>query len=978
MFADMSAPTAESQALPLRHCYWVVPGLLLAGEHPNGPTRDKTKERLKKLLGAGIECFVDLTKATELLRYDTFLPFHVEYTRKSIKDHGLPDGPAQMSEILGYIARSMRAGRPVYVHCRAGIGRTGTVVGCFLAERGMRGNEAIDELNRLWQQSRRSRSWPFIPETEAQAQFVRQWTPTLDGGFELSSLATAVATVGPMTTDGGLLGGMVGVAEANVRSRSGLADGAAGSSARAGQGASAAGSSARAGQGAGAAGSPARAGQGAGAAGSLARAGQGPGAAGSPARAGQGAGAVGSSAHGGRRTDAAGSSPRVGSGAGNSRGASRGAKSGSAGAGRTAGAGLRAAAEQARAAVERGEVQVKAPPAPSSTAAPIAIPSARRDRAGAPAPTPTAELERTLNAAPHGAPSVASGVASSGSSVSSGAPAGVPQFELQRGEISPSIRAEIADAIAGRNLPSAPDNTGHQPSTATSGAPGLGAKPVTPAPGAIGHQPSPAANTGAASHQPSPAASTGAASHQPSPATGTDAAGRQPSPAASTGAASHQPSPAASTGAGSHQPSPVASTDAAGRRPSPVTAIGAASHEPTLAASTSVTGHQPSPAASAGAAGRQPSPVTATGAATSHQPTLAASTSVTGRQPSPGATTSAPGLHPKPATPDATRRQPKPTATAPSAYEAPGDPGVDFDPLFDPDTLAVARGLRERFVGTLFGLAVGDAVAAATQFRRPGTFAPVGDMLGGGPFDLPRGAWSDDTAMALCLAESLLECDGFDARDQVQRYSRWQQDGYLTSTGQCVGITASTARSLALAKWRRGLVFPGSHDPDQIDPEPLSRIASIALFYFSSLDETLLHAADSARITCQASAVLDACKRLGGALNAAVSGQPKTKILAEAGPLSETASQTNTNATTALSAAFWAFGSTDNFRDAILRAANVGGNSDVVACVCGQIAGAHYGATAIPPSWRSGLMQKDLIEGIADRLLAHALVSLSS
>jgi ADP-ribosyl-[dinitrogen reductase] hydrolase len=251
-------------------------------------------------------------------------------------------------------------------------------------------------------------------------------------------------------------------------------------------------------------------------------------------------------------------------------------------------------------------------------------------------------------------------------------------------------------------------------------------------------------------------------------------------------------------------------------------------------------------------------------------------------------------------------------------------------------------------------------------------------MLGGGPFDLPRGAWSDDTAMALCLAESLLERDGFDARDQVQRYNRWQQDGYMTSTGQCVGITASTARSLALAQWRRGMVFPGSHDPEQLDPEPLSRIAAVALFYFASLETTLQQSVDSARITCQAAAVLDACRRLGRVLNAALAGQPKAKILAEAGPINEAAAQANNTAAAALNAALWAFSSTDNFRDAVLRAANAGGNSDVVAAVCGQLAGAHYGATAIPQSWRSGLMEKDLIEGIADRLLAHALVSLSS
>jgi len=136
------------------------------------------------------------------------------------------------------------------------------------------------------------------------------------------------------------------------------------------------------------------------------------------------------------------------------------------------------------------------------------------------------------------------------------------------------------------------------------------------------------------------------------------------------------------------------------------------------------------------------------------------------------------------------------------------------DPLFEPATLSAARGLRERFLGALLGLAVGDAVAAATQYRRPGKFTPVGDMLGGGPFDLPRGGWSDDTAIALCLAESLLECEGFDARDQVARYRRWQQEGYLSCTGQCVGITAGTARALAVAQWRQQ---PRAIDSDRSD-----------------------------------------------------------------------------------------------------------------------------------------------------------------
>src|SRR6202011_5404746 len=159
--------------------------------------------------------------------------------------------------------------------------------------------------------------------------------------------------------------------------------------------------------------------------------------------------------------------------------------------------------------------------------------------------------------------------------------------------------------------------------------------------------------------------------------------------------------------------------------------------------------------------------------------------------------------------------------------------------------------------------------------------------------------------------------------------------------------------------------------------EPLSRVASIALFYFASLETTLHQAAESSRTTCQAPAVLDACRRLGRALNAALSGHAKAHILAEVSPISEAVAQTNNTAATALAAAFWAFSSTDNFRDAVLRAANVGGNSDVVASVCGQLAGAHYGFSAIPSSWLNSLMQNDLIEGYADRLLAHGLVSLS-
>src|ERR1700744_2808812 len=195
-----SVPPAALPQPPLRNSYWVIPGLLLAGEHPGGATKDKTKDRLKKLLGAGIECFVDLTKPTELLRYDVHLPFYVEYVRKPIKDHGLPANPALMVEILDHIGNALRAGRPVYVHCRAGIGRTGTVVGCLLVERGLSGDGALDELNRLWQQCKRSKTWSYIPETDEQGNYVRAWKPQVaSGAFEMTPAAAAIASVGRMS-----------------------------------------------------------------------------------------------------------------------------------------------------------------------------------------------------------------------------------------------------------------------------------------------------------------------------------------------------------------------------------------------------------------------------------------------------------------------------------------------------------------------------------------------------------------------------------------------------------------------------------------------------------------------------------------------------------------------------------------------------------------------------------------------------------
>ncbi|MGH8325698.1 MAG: ADP-ribosylglycohydrolase family protein, partial [Steroidobacteraceae bacterium] len=211
-------------------------------------------------------------------------------------------------------------------------------------------------------------------------------------------------------------------------------------------------------------------------------------------------------------------------------------------------------------------------------------------------------------------------------------------------------------------------------------------------------------------------------------------------------------------------------------------------------------------------------------------------------------------------------------------------------------------------------------------------------------------------------------------------------------TGQCAGITASTARALARAQWRRQ-IYPGSHEPGRLDPEPLSRVAPAVLFAFPSLEEALRLAGDAARLTCQSPAVVEACRVFAAMLHAALAERPKDEVLALRHTLGESGiaglrprtrsllrgryrrkapQQVRSGEAIfqALEAALWAFDRTEGFAEGALLAANLGGRSDVVCAAYGQLAGAYYTVEAIPAAWLTGLARLDLIRGLADALYA--------
>lgn len=338
-----------------------------------------------------------------------------------------------------------------------------------------------------------------------------------------------------------------------------------------------------------------------------------------------------------------------------------------------------------------------------------------------------------------------------------------------------------------------------------------------------------------------------------------------------------------------------------------------------------------------------------------------------------------------------------------AAGRAAGTEAAPHDEPFDEAELAPLRGLRSRFLGGLLGLACADALAQATQFRRPGSFAPVGDLLGGGPFDLPRGAWSDDTAMALCLAESLLECRACDPADQLARYARWQREGHLSATGSCVGITADTARAIAGgvpaeagAEGPLGIAAIAGIAGDAHGAEPLVRLLPVALHAWGDRERLLAWATASARATGASPIALDATRLLAGMLHAALSGAPPARLLRPArrrlatAPLCEPAAALaqadplqrpepcGLAALDVLALARWCLASTASFRAGALQAANLGGDSDQVCAVYGQLAGLHYGVEAIPPGWRESLARPDLLVDTADQLLRDSLLAIDA
>lgn len=301
----------------------------------------------------------------------------------------------------------------------------------------------------------------------------------------------------------------------------------------------------------------------------------------------------------------------------------------------------------------------------------------------------------------------------------------------------------------------------------------------------------------------------------------------------------------------------------------------------------------------------------------------------------------------------------------------------------------------ERYRGALLGLATGDALGATLEGTAPGKYVPFAleDIVGGGPFRLQPGQWTDDTSMALCLAESLIERQGFDPRDQLDRYLRWAREGHLSSTGRCFDIGCTVLDAL-LRYERTREPYSGPSDPMTAGNGSIMRLAPVPLFYARRPQQAIEKSGESSRTTHGAPTAVDACRYLGALLVGAVNGASKEELLLERyspapgcweeNPLVREIDEIAAGSfkrrrppeikgtgyvVESLEAALWAFHAGSSFREGCLLAVNLGNDADTTGAVYGQLAGAHYGAQAIPGSWLQKLANRQLIESFAEQLL---------
>lgn len=298
--------------------------------------------------------------------------------------------------------------------------------------------------------------------------------------------------------------------------------------------------------------------------------------------------------------------------------------------------------------------------------------------------------------------------------------------------------------------------------------------------------------------------------------------------------------------------------------------------------------------------------------------------------------------------------------------------------------------MNNRRRGALIGLAVGDALGAAVEFKSPGSFAPVTGYRNGGPHRLEAGEWTDDTSMALALADSIASV-GWDLNDQADRYVEWWKKGKYSVNGRCFDIGYTTRMALSNYLDDKNALASGDTSERASGNGSIMRLAPVPIryahLYAGQLDELSRFAEESSLPTHASEQCRSACRYLATVLAALISGEDRAAVLSPdwtplqilngikpLNPLiheialgsfrqkQPPAIQGSGWVVKSLEASLWAFHDAETFEEAVLKAVNLGDDADTTGAICGQLAGAYWGESQIPGSLRSGLARMDMLE----------------
>ncbi|WP_205739089.1 ADP-ribosylglycohydrolase family protein [Vreelandella venusta] len=291
-----------------------------------------------------------------------------------------------------------------------------------------------------------------------------------------------------------------------------------------------------------------------------------------------------------------------------------------------------------------------------------------------------------------------------------------------------------------------------------------------------------------------------------------------------------------------------------------------------------------------------------------------------------------------------------------------------------------------RYLGSLLSLAAGDALGTTLEFCIRDQHPLHTEMRGGGVFNVAPGEWTDDTAMALCLAESLVNRQSFDPHDQLSRYVRWWREGYMACQGRCIDIGGTTLDALQRFE-RTQDANAGGTQAYQSGNGGIMRLAP-AVMVANSEQEAVSLAVRSSLTTHASPDCLDAVALMGAVLWRLLQGEPLRKVLAQmpttpaqgdrilalqAGLFCELSREEVSSSgyvIDTLEAALWCCWQARSLEEALVLAANLGDDADTVAAVTGQLAGAAWGVKALPERWLTTLAWRDKIEQLARALYA--------